>query len=108
MAMSIRTLTTTTAITPSNSRPSLLHHHLRLNQRDSCHFLGNRSLRSFNTSLQRVQIGSKILMVVNSVDPGTPPLPSDPSGGSWKVWILGMLFSVIIPLQRTNGCHYSS
>ncbi|PRQ21346.1 hypothetical protein RchiOBHm_Chr7g0238201 [Rosa chinensis] len=103
MAMSIRTITTTTALTLSNSRSSQLHHHLRLNQRDSCRFLGNRSLPSCNTSLQRVQIGSKILlMVVNSVDPGTPPLPSEPSGGSWKMWLLGVLFSVIIPLTKNK------
>ncbi|XP_004299686.1 PREDICTED: uncharacterized protein LOC101306919 [Fragaria vesca subsp. vesca] len=104
MAMSIRTITTTTALTRSNSRSSLLHPHLRLNQKDSCHFLGNRSLRSCSsTSLQRVQIGSKILlMVVNSVDPGSPPLPSDPSGGSWKMWLLGVLFSVIIPFTKNK------
>ncbi|PRQ21345.1 hypothetical protein RchiOBHm_Chr7g0238181 [Rosa chinensis] len=103
MAMSVRTITTTTALTPSNSRSSLLHRHLGLNQRDSCRFLGNQSLRSCNTSLQRVQIGSKILlMVVNSVDPGTPPLPSDPSGGSWKMWLLGVLFSLIIPFTKNK------
>ncbi|XP_050377670.1 uncharacterized protein LOC126794917 [Argentina anserina] len=104
MAMSIRTITTTAALTPNNSRSSLVHHNLRLNQRESCHFLGNRNLRSSSTSLQRFQIGSKILlMVVNSVDPRTPPLPSDPSGGgSWKMWLFGILFSVIIPFTKNK------
>ncbi|KAJ4822021.1 hypothetical protein Tsubulata_001588 [Turnera subulata] len=37
----------------------------------------------------------------SGVDPGVP-LPSDPSPGSWKFWILGMVITVLLPFCR-NG-----
>jgi uncharacterized protein Yka (UPF0111/DUF47 family) len=36
------------------------------------------------------------MAVYSSVLPG-PPLPSDPSHGSWKAWIFGMIVTVILP-----------
>ncbi|KAH0989180.1 hypothetical protein GBA52_000663 [Prunus armeniaca] len=104
MAMSITS--TTTAVAPCSSRhlqassfgPSCLS----TNRRDGrCHFLGNRS---FLQSIMKVQNGTKIKMdvVVNGVEPGTP-LPSDPSSGtSWKLWLVGILISVVVPFWKNK------
>ncbi|XP_059454824.1 uncharacterized protein LOC132185025 [Corylus avellana] len=60
----------------------------------SC-FLGN-GLRLLNTGLTGLVVGKPKMAVCGSVLPGAP-LPSDPSPGSWKVWIFGMIATVIIP-----------
>ncbi|KAF2299731.1 hypothetical protein GH714_002908 [Hevea brasiliensis] len=41
------------------------------------------------------------MVVHNGVHP-EPALPSDPSSGSWKMWILGMIITVIIPFWRNK------
>ncbi|XP_062157614.1 uncharacterized protein LOC133865257 [Alnus glutinosa] len=58
------------------------------------HFLGN-GLQFVNTGLTATElIVSKTK--IYSVLPGAP-LPSNPSPGSWKVWIFGMIATVILP-----------
>ncbi|XP_059455356.1 uncharacterized protein LOC132185615 [Corylus avellana] len=61
-------------------------------------FLGN-GLRLLNTGLTGLVVGKTKMAVCGSVIPGSPlpPLPSDPSPGSWKVWIFGMIATVILP-----------
>ncbi|KAE8099958.1 hypothetical protein FH972_017900 [Carpinus fangiana] len=63
----------------------------------SC-FLGN-GLRLLNTGLTGLVVGKTKMAVCCGVLPGAPlpPLPSDPSPGSWKIWIFGMVATVIIP-----------
>ncbi|XP_021808224.1 uncharacterized protein LOC110751959 [Prunus avium] len=107
MAMLIRnTISITTAVAPCSSSRHLQASSfgpscLSTNRRDRCHFLGNRS---FLQSILKVQNGTKIKMdvVVNGVEPGTP-MPSDPSSGtSWKLWLVGILFSVAIPFWKNK------
>ncbi|KAM1014136.1 hypothetical protein ACFX13_044813 [Malus domestica] len=78
-------------------RPSCLS----TNHRDGCRFLGNRSF--LQPLILKVESGSqkKMAVVVNSVEPGTP-LPSDPSGTNWKLWLVGMLFSIAIPFWKNK------
>ncbi|KDP41430.1 hypothetical protein JCGZ_15837 [Jatropha curcas] len=71
---------------------------------NSCQFLGNQRLKIFHANLKLHDASSKKDMVVyNGVDPG-PVLPSDPSSspGSWKMWILGMLITVVLPVWRNK------
>ncbi|CAN6542810.1 unnamed protein product [Malus baccata var. baccata] len=77
-------------------RPSCLS----TNHRDRCRYLGNRS---FLQTLVKIQNGSqkKMDVVVNGVEPGAP-LPSGPSGNNWKLWLVGMLFSVVIPFWKNK------
>ncbi|XP_048437352.1 uncharacterized protein LOC103940295 isoform X3 [Pyrus x bretschneideri] len=101
MAMSIRS----SISSPCSSRhlqasvlgPSCLS----TNHRDRCRFLGNRSF--LQPLIMKVESGSqkKMAVVVNSVEPGAP-LPSDPSGINWKLWLVGMLFSVAIPFWKNK------
>ncbi|ONI35233.1 hypothetical protein PRUPE_1G524300 [Prunus persica] len=107
MAMLIRnTIIITTAVAPCSSSRHLQVSSfgpscLRTNRRDRCHFLGNRN---FLQSILKVQNGTKIKMdvVVNGAEPGTP-LPSDPSSGtSWKLWLVGILISVVVPFWKNK------
>ncbi|XP_068313200.1 uncharacterized protein [Pyrus communis] len=74
---------------------------LSTNHRDRCRFLGNRSF--LQPLIMKVESGSqkKMAVVVNSVEPGAP-LPSDPSGINWKLWLVGTLFSVAIPFWKNK------
>ncbi|KAJ9166532.1 hypothetical protein P3X46_021272 [Hevea brasiliensis] len=73
-----------------------------LDHKNRYYFLGNQRLKIFNTSLEFHHARSKKDMVVhNGVHP-EPALPSDPSSGSWKMWILGMIITVIIPFWRNK------
>ncbi|KAB2628867.1 hypothetical protein D8674_033662 [Pyrus ussuriensis x Pyrus communis] len=78
-------------------RPS----YLSANDRDRCRLLGNR--RFLQPLIMKVESGSrkKMDVVVNSVEPGSP-LPSDPSGTDWKLWLVGMLFTVVIPFWKNK------
>ncbi|CAN6584109.1 unnamed protein product [Malus baccata var. baccata] len=100
MAMSIRSSISSCSsrhLQASVLRPS----HLSANDRDRCRFLGNRSF--LQPLIMKVESGSqkKMDVVVNSVEPGTP-LPSDPSGTDWKLWLVGMLFTVVIPFWKNK------
>ncbi|XP_048437350.1 uncharacterized protein LOC103940295 isoform X2 [Pyrus x bretschneideri] len=100
MAMSIRSSISSCSsrhLQASVLRPS----YLSANDRDRCRFLGNRSF--LQPLIMKVESGSrkKMAVVVNSVEPGAP-LPSDPSGINWKLWLVGMLFSVAIPFWKNK------
>ncbi|XP_018501269.2 uncharacterized protein LOC103940298 isoform X2 [Pyrus x bretschneideri] len=78
-------------------RPSCLS----TNHWDRCRFLENRSF--LQPLIMKVENGShkKMDVVVNSAEPGTP-LPFDPSGTNWELWLVGMLFSVVIPFRKNR------
>ncbi|KAK1555380.1 hypothetical protein Q3G72_025586 [Acer saccharum] len=64
--------------------------------RDKFDFLiRNPPLRSFNVK--------DVVVVYSSTLPEPPLVPnSDPSPQSWKIWILGMVISVILPFWRNK------
>ncbi|CAN6584106.1 unnamed protein product [Malus baccata var. baccata] len=101
MAMSIRSSISSPCISGHLKASVLRPSCLSTNDRDRCHFLGNRSF--LQPLIMKVESGSqkKMAVVVNSVEPGTP-LPSDPSGTNWKLWLVGMLFSIAIPFWKNK------
>ncbi|KAJ8772228.1 hypothetical protein K2173_027405 [Erythroxylum novogranatense] len=66
-----------------------------------CQFLGRQKLQIYCTSLKlRNAINTKMDMAVQSGSGAGPSLPSDPFPGSWKVWIIGMVISAVLPFWR--------
>ncbi|PON49747.1 hypothetical protein PanWU01x14_227830 [Parasponia andersonii] len=81
--------------------------HLSKHNEYYCRFLGNPRLQSASTSLQRVQNCKKNtkmdISVKNNILPDLPPLPSDNSSpGSWKLWLMGILISVVVPFWKNK------
>ncbi|KAI4388714.1 hypothetical protein MLD38_001019 [Melastoma candidum] len=69
------------------------HHWLALSNAAT---LAGQALIATRPFKARTTVKLRDLVVRSSVDPGSPPLPSDPSG-SWKMWLLGVIVSVVLP-----------
>ncbi|XP_024024372.1 uncharacterized protein LOC21396368 isoform X1 [Morus notabilis] len=94
---------TSTSRRSSYNRPSSLN----LSGGLTCHFLGNQKLQSLNTCLlQIVQNGGRStkmdMKVNNDILPDIPQLPSNSDPGSWKLWLVGVFMSVIIPFWKNK------
>ncbi|EOY15914.1 hypothetical protein QUC31_000776 [Theobroma cacao] len=88
----------------SKSQPAILcfSHLLVISKQKGKHQIlrNHQKLQSLGTSLRVPNSDRYRNMVVCSGVGSGPPIPSDPSPGSWKPWILGMLFSIILPFWR--------